>query len=164
MPNISEVPVLIVCGGAVGCVLSMELARRGVEYRCIDRNPGAGRETRAIAMHARTVEMLDLVDPELSRRILDRDLWCKGYVMHFLRDGERTEVRPGLDYTTVDSRYNCILAHNQSDRNVRARLHALPVWQDHRIRHGVSRPDVGGGRRHGPAHSCRSRRRGRACP
>ena len=47
--------------------------------------------------------------------MLDRDLWCRGYVMHFLRDGERTEVRPGLDYTTVDSRYNCILAHNQSE-------------------------------------------------
>jgi 2-polyprenyl-6-methoxyphenol hydroxylase-like FAD-dependent oxidoreductase len=35
--------------------------------------------------------------------------------MHFLRDGERTEVRPGLDYTTIDSRFNCILAHNQSE-------------------------------------------------
>jgi len=115
MPKISEVPVLIVGGGAVGSVLSMELARRGVEYRCIERMPGPGRESRAIAMHARTVEMFDLVDPELSRRILERDLWCKGYVMHFLRDGERTEVRPGLDYTTVDSRYNCIFAHSQSE-------------------------------------------------
>jgi 2-polyprenyl-6-methoxyphenol hydroxylase-like FAD-dependent oxidoreductase len=111
----SEVPVLIVGGGAVGCVLSMELARRGVEYRCIERMPGPGRETRAIAMHARTVELFDLVDKELSKRILDRDLWCKGYVMHFLRDGERTEIRPGLDYTTVDSRYNCIFAHSQSE-------------------------------------------------
>src|SRR5262244_656683 len=115
MPTISEVPVLIVGGGAVGCVLSMELARRGIEYRCIERNPGPGRESRAIAMHARTVELFDLVDRELSRPILERDLWCKGYVMHFLRDGERTEIRPGLDYTTVDSRYNCILAHNQSE-------------------------------------------------
>jgi len=115
MPKTSEVPVLIVGGGAVGAVLSMELARRGVEYRCIDRMPGPGRESRAIAMHARTVEMFDLVDKELSRCILERDLWCKGYVMHFLRDGERTEVRPGLDYTTVDSRYNCIFAHNQSE-------------------------------------------------
>ncbi|HLQ78327.1 MAG TPA: FAD-dependent monooxygenase [Terriglobia bacterium] len=115
MPKTSEVPVLIVGGGAVGCVLSMELARRGVEHRCIERMPGPGRETRAIAMHARTVEMFDLVDPELSWRILERDLWCKGYVMHFLRDGERTEVRPGLDYTTVDSRYNCIFAHSQSE-------------------------------------------------
>src|SRR4026207_2016354 len=75
----SEVPVLIVGGGAVGCVLSMELARRGVEYRCIERNPGPGRESRAIAMHARTVELLDLVDQDLSRRIFERDLWCKGY-------------------------------------------------------------------------------------
>jgi 2-polyprenyl-6-methoxyphenol hydroxylase-like FAD-dependent oxidoreductase len=115
MPRTSEVPVLIVGGGAVGCVLSMELARRGVEYRCIERMAAPGRESRAIAMHARTVELFDLVDKELSRRILERDLWCKGYVMHFHRDGERTEVRPGLDYTTVDSRYNCILAHSQSE-------------------------------------------------
>ena len=111
----AEVPVLIVGGGAAGSVLAMELARRGVEYRCIDRQPGPGRESRAIALHARTVELMDLVDPALSRRMLDRDLWCRGYVMHFVRDGARTEVRPGLDYTTVDSRYNCILAHNQSE-------------------------------------------------
>ena len=111
----SEVPVLIVGGGAVGSVLSMELARRGIEYRCIDRMSGPGRESRAIALHARTIELMDLVDPALSKQLLDRDLWCRGYVMHFLRDGERTEVRPGLDYTTVDSRYNCILSHNQSE-------------------------------------------------
>jgi 2-polyprenyl-6-methoxyphenol hydroxylase-like FAD-dependent oxidoreductase len=81
----SEVPVLIVGGGAVGSVLSMELARRGIEYRCIDRMTGPGRETRAIAMHARTVELMDLVDPDLSRPLVERNLWCKGYVMHFLR-------------------------------------------------------------------------------
>ena len=111
----TEVPVLIVGGGAVGSVLSMELARRGIEYRCIDRMPGPGRESRAIALHARTIELMELVDASLSTQMLDRDLWCRGYVMHFLRDGERTEVRPGLDYTTVDSRYNCILSHNQSE-------------------------------------------------
>src|SRR5204862_7508266 len=115
MAKTSEVPVLIVGGGAVGAVLSMELARRGVEYRCIERMPGPGRESRAIAMHARTIELFDLVDKELSGRVLARDLWCKGYVMHFVRDGERAEVRPGLDYTTVDSRYNCIFAHSQSE-------------------------------------------------
>jgi 2-polyprenyl-6-methoxyphenol hydroxylase-like FAD-dependent oxidoreductase len=115
MTTTTEVPVVIVGGGAVGCVLSMELARRGVEYRCIDRMPGPGRESRAIALHARTIELFDLVDRSLSQQLLDRDLWCRGYVMHFLRDGERTEVRPGLDYTVVDSRYNCILSHNQSE-------------------------------------------------
>jgi 2-polyprenyl-6-methoxyphenol hydroxylase-like FAD-dependent oxidoreductase len=93
----------------------MELARRGVEYRCIDRMPGPGRESRAIALHARTVELLDLVDPELTKALLNRNIWCRGYVMHFIREGERMEVRPGLDYTTVDSRYNCILSHSQSE-------------------------------------------------
>ena len=44
----------------------MELARRGVEYRCIDRMPGPGRESRAIALHARTIELFDLVDTVLS--------------------------------------------------------------------------------------------------
>jgi 2-polyprenyl-6-methoxyphenol hydroxylase-like FAD-dependent oxidoreductase len=115
MAKTSEVPVLIVGGGAVGSVLSMELARRGVEYRCIDRGPGPARESRAIALHARTVELMDLVDPELSRALVARNVWCKGYVMHFVRGGERSEVRPGLDYTTVDSRYNCILSHSQAE-------------------------------------------------
>jgi 2-polyprenyl-6-methoxyphenol hydroxylase-like FAD-dependent oxidoreductase len=115
MGTTSEIPVLVVGGGAAGSVLAMELARRGVEFRCIDRMPGPGRESRAIALHARTIELMDLVDTALSRRMLDRDLWCKGYVMHFLRGRERTEVRPGLDYTKVDSRYNCILSHNQSE-------------------------------------------------
>ena len=115
MARTSDVPVLIVGGGPTGSTLSMELARRGVAYRCIERLPGPARESRAIAMHARTIELLDLVDQELSRKVLDRDLWCKGYVMHFVRDGARSEVRPGLDFTTVDSRYNCILAHNQSE-------------------------------------------------
>src|ERR1044072_4980730 len=100
MVRTTDVPVLIVGGGAVGSVLSMELARRGIDYRCIERMPGPGRETRAIAMPARTGGPFELADKELSARVLARDLWCKGYVMHFVRDGQRTEVRPGLDFTT----------------------------------------------------------------
>ena len=115
MAKISEVPVLIVGGGSAGSILSLELARRGVKFRCIDRMSGPAKESRAIALHARTVELLDRVDGRLSGRCLDRGLWHKGYVMHFLREGERTEVRPGLDFTSVESRYNCFLSHNQSE-------------------------------------------------
>ncbi len=115
MTKTSEVPILVVGAGAVGSVLSMELARRGVEFRCIDRMPGPAGESRAIAMHARTIELLELVDKRLGQRCLDRSLRHKGYVMHFVRDGQRSEVRPSLDYTPVQSRYNCILAHNQSE-------------------------------------------------
>ncbi len=115
MAKSSEVPILIVGGGSAGCVLSMELARRGVEFRCIDRSPGPSKESRAIALHARTIELFDRVDKRLSQRCLDRGLWHKGYVIHFVNEGERTEVRPGLDFTPVDSRYNCFISHNQSE-------------------------------------------------
>ena len=53
MATTSEVPVLIVGGGAVGCVLSMELARRGIDTAasigCPGRavNRGRSRCTRA---------------------------------------------------------------------------------------------------------------------
>jgi 2-polyprenyl-6-methoxyphenol hydroxylase-like FAD-dependent oxidoreductase len=114
MTHATEVPVLIVGGGAVGTVLSLELARRGIEFRCIDRMAGPADESRAIALHARTIELLQLVDPELAARILDHTVWCKGYVMHFANDGRRTDVRPGLDYTTIDSRYNGIASQSQS--------------------------------------------------
>jgi 2-polyprenyl-6-methoxyphenol hydroxylase-like FAD-dependent oxidoreductase len=124
----SEVPVLIVGGGAAGSVLSMELARRRIEHRCIDRAAGPARESRAIALHARTIELMDLVDHGLSGRFLERDIKCKGYVMHFLRDGERTEVRPGLDFTAVDSRYNYVLAHRQSETEAFVRDYAREMF------------------------------------
>src|SRR5436309_3397261 len=80
------------------------VAPRGREWRWIGRRPGTCLEARAIAMHARTIELCDLVDKELSKRIRERDLWCKGYVRHFRRNGKRTAVRRCLDYTTADTR------------------------------------------------------------
>ena len=76
MARTSEIPVLIVGGGAVGCVLSMELARRDVPYRCIERNPGPGRESRAIAMHARTVELLEVGGGVARLRLLGGGHGC----------------------------------------------------------------------------------------
>jgi 2-polyprenyl-6-methoxyphenol hydroxylase-like FAD-dependent oxidoreductase len=123
LANTSEVAVLIVGGGSAGSILSLELARRGIEFRCIDRMPTPRKESRAIALHARTLELFDRVDRRLSRRCLDRGLWHNGYVMHFLHEGERTEVRPGLDFTRVASRYNCFLSHNQSETESLIRGH-----------------------------------------
>ena len=141
MVRTSEVPVLIVGSGAVGSVLSMELARRGIEYRCIDRLPAPAAESRAIALHARTVELMDLADRELSRTLVARNVACKGYVMHFVRNGARSEVRPGLDYTTVDSRYNCIFSHSQSE--TQALVHQLTASRfGRRVEYNVTFQDL----------------------
>jgi len=112
----SEVPVLIVGGGSAGTMLSLELARRGVEARTVDRLDEPARTSKAIAFHARTAEIVERIDKRLIQRFLDNGIAGKGYVLHFVdAEGRRSEVRPGIDFTTINSRYPYILCHGQSD-------------------------------------------------
>jgi 2-polyprenyl-6-methoxyphenol hydroxylase-like FAD-dependent oxidoreductase len=112
----SHVPVLVVGAGAAGTMLTLELARRGVNVRTIDRLPKPGDTSKAITVHARTLEMLGRIDKRLVDRFLERGIHNLGYVLHFVdAAGRRSEVRPGIDFTTVDSRYNFLLVHRQSE-------------------------------------------------
>ena len=64
--------VLIVGAGPTGLVLALRLARHGVAVRIIDQNSGPGQASRAMAMHARTLEFyrqLDLADAIVSQGI-----------------------------------------------------------------------------------------------
>ena len=49
-------PVLVVGAGPTGLVTALSLARRGVPVRIIDRKDGPARESRAMGLHARTLE------------------------------------------------------------------------------------------------------------
>jgi 2-polyprenyl-6-methoxyphenol hydroxylase-like FAD-dependent oxidoreductase len=112
----SQTPVLIVGGGAAGTMLSLEFARHGIEARTVDRLARPGRTSNAIAVHARTLEMLERIDERLLAPYLEHGIHNKGYVLHYVdAAGGRSEVRPGLDFTTLDSRYPYILIHGQSD-------------------------------------------------
>ncbi len=112
----SEVPILIVGGGAAGTMLSLELARRGVEARTVDRLPRPGDTSRALVVHARTAEILERIDEGLISRYVERAIHNKGYVLHFVdANGKRSVVRPGLDFTQLDCRYPYMLIHGQCD-------------------------------------------------
>ncbi len=118
----SEVPVLVVGGGAAGTMLTLELARHGVEFRTIDRLPQAGATSRAITVHARTIEILERIDKRLVARYLDHGIHNQGYVLHFVdASGKRSEVRPGIDFRTLDCRYPYLLVHGQADTENRLR-------------------------------------------
>jgi 2-polyprenyl-6-methoxyphenol hydroxylase-like FAD-dependent oxidoreductase len=112
----SEVPVLVIGGGAAGTMLTLELARFGVEARTVDRLPAAGTTSRAITVHARMLEILDRIDEKLVAPYLERGIHNKGYVLHFVdAAGRRSEVRPGIDFTTLPGSYPYLLVHGQSD-------------------------------------------------
>ncbi len=116
MQKFSQVPVLIVGSGAAGTMLALELARHGVATRVVDRLPGPSKYSRAVTVHARTLEIFEQIDPALVKRYLDRGIHSPGYVMHFVDDkGQRRDVRPGLDFTALPSRYPFLLVHSQDE-------------------------------------------------
>ena len=49
--------VLIAGAGPTGLVLALWLAQQGVKFRIIDKAPGPGRASRAMAVQARTLEL-----------------------------------------------------------------------------------------------------------
>jgi len=116
MESQQEIPVLIVGGGAAGTMLALELARFGIKFRLIDRLEAPSSLSRAITVHARTLEILERIDKRLADRILDRGIHSPGYVIHYLdEEGQRSEVRPGLDFRGLDSRYPFLVTHGQNE-------------------------------------------------
>ncbi|OBJ50526.1 FAD-dependent monooxygenase [Mycobacterium asiaticum] len=61
MPTFRDPDVLIVGAGPVGLVAGCELARRGVSVRVIDKLPQPTSQSRAIAVHARSLDMFDRI-------------------------------------------------------------------------------------------------------
>jgi 2-polyprenyl-6-methoxyphenol hydroxylase-like FAD-dependent oxidoreductase len=56
----SDCQVLIVGAGPTGLVLAAELLARGIRARIVEKGNGVVLETRALGVHARTLEVLDL--------------------------------------------------------------------------------------------------------
>ena len=75
--------VLIVGAGPTGLMLANQLARRGVQALIVDRHAGPTRETRALGVQARTLEIyahLRIVERalELGKRATGANLWAGG--------------------------------------------------------------------------------------
>src|SRR5437764_11119145 len=78
-----DADVLIVGGGPTGLMLANQLGRRGVRAMIIDRHSGPAQQTRAMAVHARTLEIyskLGIAERalELGRRGNGANMWAGG--------------------------------------------------------------------------------------
>lgn len=68
----SDTPVLIVGAGPTGLNLALRLARHGVPFRIIDQHDRPAQESRALAVHARTLEFyrqLGLADAIVAKGV-----------------------------------------------------------------------------------------------
>src|SRR6188472_1622703 len=78
-----DTDVLVVGAGPTGLMLANQLVRRGVRTMIIDRHAGPARETRALGVQARTLEIyakLGIVDRalELGKIGTGANLWADG--------------------------------------------------------------------------------------
>jgi 2-polyprenyl-6-methoxyphenol hydroxylase-like FAD-dependent oxidoreductase len=106
MSTHNDVPVVIVGAGPTGVMLAVELARRGVEVRIFDKQPKRSTETRAIGVHARTLEIfhqLGIVD-----QFLERGHKTTGMEVH-----TRARRSTRVDFGGLDSPYPFVLMLGQ---------------------------------------------------
>ncbi len=88
-----DTDVLVVGAGPTGLMLANQLGRRGVRALIVDRHGGPARETRALGVQARTLEIyakLGIVDRalELGKRGTGANIWAEGRKMARVPLGE----------------------------------------------------------------------------
>src|SRR6476620_9214352 len=83
MRGTMDTDVLIVGAGPTGLMLANQLARRGIRPVIIDRHSGPAQQTRAMAVHARTLEIYQKLGIaaraiELGRPGAGANMWSNG--------------------------------------------------------------------------------------
>ena len=115
----SEAEVLIAGAGPTGLMLALWLTRLGVRVRVVDPKPGPTRETRAIAVQARTLEFYDqlgLGEETLARGrdFAELSVWTKGQrraTIDLYGLGVSSTPHPNLYILTQDQNEAMLLSH-----------------------------------------------------
>lgn len=106
MENISiskEPAVLIVGAGPVGVTLALQLQRLGVSYRLIEKNAGPSNQTKAVAIHSRTLEIfreLGIAEGAVEA----------GYKIHRFRVDSDGRTILKYDFDLLDATYPFLLS------------------------------------------------------
>jgi 2-polyprenyl-6-methoxyphenol hydroxylase-like FAD-dependent oxidoreductase len=113
----ASAPVLVVGAGPVGLVLAIDLMRRGVPVRIIDSLAAPTTESRAIAIHARTLDQLEAIG--VVEKLIAAGVKTSGVQLH--AQG-KTLARVPLD--TVESRhpFSLTTAQTETERVLTERL------------------------------------------
>ncbi|GJJ77159.1 phenol 2-monooxygenase (NADPH) [Entomortierella parvispora] len=73
----SEIPVLICGAGPTGLMAGLLLAKMNIPVRVLERDPFTSPLSKAVSIHARTLEILQLTDPSLIQQFLNQGRFWK---------------------------------------------------------------------------------------
>src|SRR6201986_181338 len=112
--------VLVVGAGPTGLLLAAQLLAREIDPRIVNKGDGPARESRAVSVHARTLEVLDTMG--LADAFIEHGPCVRRFRMYA---GNRSLL--DLDMTRNGSRYGFILnlAQSETERLLRSRVHEL---------------------------------------
>src|SRR3984957_979281 len=105
-----KVDALIIGAGPVGLTMAAEMKRYGLSIRIVDKDFGRTEKSKAIAVWARTLELLDRMGAGVTQRFIDAGL-----------KAECTNIFAGVeqiahvDLSTVDTPYKFLLLIQQSE-------------------------------------------------
>jgi 2-polyprenyl-6-methoxyphenol hydroxylase-like FAD-dependent oxidoreductase len=90
--------ILVVGAGPTGLTIAAELCTRGIACRIIEREAAANPQSRALAVHARTLEMFDIMG--IAEDFVNRGLKLKAFNVY---DQKQHIVRMTFDELPADS-------------------------------------------------------------
>ncbi|CAN5735019.1 hypothetical protein BH24BAC1_BH24BAC1_23280 [soil metagenome] len=114
-------PLLLIGAGPVGLTLALQLTRRGIPVRIVEKEEERPALSKAIGINPRTLELLE--ESGVTARILAEGVRLKSIRLH-----QRGQVRVG-DFSGVDHRYNFMTAlpQNETERLLEEALAAQGV-------------------------------------
>lgn len=103
--------VLIVGAGPTGLAMAVGLERQGIPFKIIDKAEGRGKESRAMVVHARTLELYDQFG--LAEEMIDRGIIADNIAI--FNEGKR---RAGINFGNIGkglSRFPFVLSLPQDE-------------------------------------------------
>ncbi len=103
--------ILIVGGGPAGLIMAIELLRRKVPVRILEKRKGPSHTARAMTVHARSMEMFHHMG--VASRLEEVCLECPGNIYHF--PGVPDDECPRTDYRVLPTSFPFYYKISQND-------------------------------------------------